>query len=60
MKRICMAKWQKLIKKTGINKFIGIGNALVRNRELFEDEARFFYTTDEFVNSFNSSISAMK
>jgi Alr-MurF fusion protein len=45
----------KLVKKTGINRFIGIGDALVRNKELFAAEARFFYTTDEFVNSFNNS-----
>ena len=31
-----------LVKKTGIKKFIGIGNALVRNRALFGDEARVF------------------
>jgi alanine racemase len=43
------------IRKTGIKKFIGIGNTLVRNSELFGDGGRFFYTTDEFVNSFNSS-----
>jgi len=45
----------RLIRKTGIKKFIGIGNALVRNRKLFEDGARFFYATDEFVNSFNNA-----
>jgi alanine racemase len=43
------------IKKTGIKKFIGIGNALVRNKELFGEGARFFYTTDEYINSFNYS-----
>jgi alanine racemase len=43
-----------LIRKTGIKKFIGIGNALVRNSALFDDGARFFYTTDEFVNSLNN------
>jgi len=42
-----------LIRKTGIKKFIGIGNALVRNSALFDHSARFFYTTDEFVNSLN-------
>jgi alanine racemase len=42
-----------LIRKTGIKKFIGIGNALVRNSTLFADGARFFYTTDEFINSLN-------
>ncbi len=45
----------KLIKKSGIRKFIGIGDALVRNSNLFDDRARFFYTTDEFVNGFSST-----
>jgi alanine racemase len=44
-----------LIKKTGIKKFIGIGNALSRNSALFDDGARFYYSTDEFVNDFNNS-----
>jgi len=43
------------IRKTGINKFIGIGNALVRNRTLFENGSKFFHTTDEFVNNFTST-----
>jgi alanine racemase len=43
------------VSKTGIKKFIGVGNALVRNRELFREGARFYYTTDEFVNSFNNA-----
>lgn len=45
----------RLVRKTGIKKFIGIGNALARNSKLFDESARFFYTTDEFVNSFSSS-----
>jgi Alr-MurF fusion protein len=44
-----------LVKKTGIDKFIGIGKALVRNSDLFENANNFFYSTDEFVNAFNSS-----
>jgi Alr-MurF fusion protein len=44
-----------LIRITGIKKFIGIGNALVRNRGLFDERARFFYTTDEFVNKINNA-----
>jgi len=44
-----------LVKKTGIDKFIGIGKALVRNSDLFENANKFFYSTDEFVNAFNSS-----
>jgi Alr-MurF fusion protein len=42
-----------LVKKTGIDKFIGIGKALVRNSASFDIGARFFYSTDEFVRSFN-------
>src|SRR5450759_3240815 len=45
----------RLIRKTGIKKFIGIGNALVRNFALFDESARFYYTTDEFVNAFKNS-----
>ena len=45
----------RLLKKTGIDKFIGIGNALVRNSALFDKRARFFYSTDEFIHSFNGS-----
>ena len=44
-----------LIKKTGINKFIGIGKALIRNSNLFESNNKFFYSTDEFVNTFNGN-----
>jgi alanine racemase len=43
------------IKKTGIKKFIGIGNALVRNKGLFGEEAKFFNTTDEFVYNYNTA-----
>ena len=32
-----------LVKKTGIEKFIGIGKALSGNRELFGSNAMFFY-----------------
>lgn len=42
-----------LLRKTGIEKFIGIGRALSDNMSLFGDNSRFFYSTDEFVNSFN-------
>ncbi|MEI6047505.1 MAG: alanine racemase, partial [Bacteroidota bacterium] len=42
-----------LVKKTGIVKFIGIGKALVSSRLLFDTGSRFFYSTDEFVHSFN-------
>ena len=44
----------RLVRKTGIKKFIGIGSALVRNCSLFEKGSMFFYTTDELINSLNS------
>ncbi|MCX6253092.1 MAG: bifunctional UDP-N-acetylmuramoyl-tripeptide:D-alanyl-D-alanine ligase/alanine racemase [Bacteroidia bacterium] len=44
-----------LLKKTGIDKFIGIGKALVRNSALFESDAKFFYSTDEFIRSFSGT-----
>jgi Alr-MurF fusion protein len=43
-----------LLKKTGIEKFIGIGEALTRNMSLFGENSRFFHSTDEFVRSFNA------
>ncbi|MCE5344712.1 MAG: bifunctional UDP-N-acetylmuramoyl-tripeptide:D-alanyl-D-alanine ligase/alanine racemase [Bacteroidales bacterium] len=45
----------RLLKKTEIDKFIGIGEALVRNSALFDKSARFFRSTDEFINTFNGS-----
>jgi alanine racemase len=45
----------RLVKKTGIKKFIGIGNALARNSNLFDDRARFYSGTEEFISSFNSA-----
>jgi alanine racemase len=43
-----------LVRKAGIDKFIGIGHALMRNSSLFDDEAIFFYSTGDFINNFNS------
>jgi alanine racemase len=45
----------RLVKKTGIKKFIGIGNALSRNSKLFDEKARFYPGTEEFVGNFNST-----
>jgi len=42
-----------LVKKTGIDKFIGIGQALMRNSSLFDEETNFFYSTEDFINNFN-------
>jgi alanine racemase len=44
-----------LIKNSGIDKFIGIGQALKRNSSLFTTKSEFFFTTDEFVHGFNST-----
>ncbi len=44
-----------LIQKTGIDKFIGIGEALSRNRSFFGSDACFYYSTDEFIRSFNGN-----
>ncbi len=44
-----------LLKKTGISSFIGIGEALLRNRSLFDKKSIFFRSTDDFVKSFNSN-----
>ncbi len=44
-----------LLKKTGIDKFIGIGAALSRNRSLFESNSRFCFSTDEFICAFNGN-----
>ncbi|HOW10707.1 MAG TPA: bifunctional UDP-N-acetylmuramoyl-tripeptide:D-alanyl-D-alanine ligase/alanine racemase [Bacteroidales bacterium] len=43
-----------LVRKTGIDKFIGIGRALMKNSSLFDEEAKFFYSTDDFIHNFNS------
>ena len=42
-----------LLRRTGIDKFIGIGEALSGNREVFPPNSRFFKTTSDFISSFN-------
>jgi len=44
-----------LIRNSGIDKFIGIGQALKRNSSLFEQGSEFYYTTEEFINNFSTS-----
>lgn len=39
-----------LVKSTDIEKFIGIGDALVRNKFLFGDGAQFFSSTSDFLS----------
>ena len=45
----------RLIRKTGIKKFIGIGTALSRNSKLFDESARFYSGTEEFIDNFSSA-----
>jgi alanine racemase len=44
-----------LVRKSAISKFIGIGKALTRHMIKFESNARFFTSTDEFVQKFNGN-----
>ena len=42
----------ELVKKTGITRFIGIGGALARNKNLFRsDRDKFYDSTDEFIKN---------
>lgn len=43
-----------LIDKTGIDRFIGIGHALMRNKSFFGNGSIFFYSTDDFIRSFSN------
>jgi alanine racemase len=43
----------KLIENTGIDRFIGVGKSLLSNSTSFKKGSRFFYSTDEFIRSFN-------
>jgi alanine racemase len=45
----------ELIRKAGIDKFIGIGHALMRCRSSFGRNAAFYYSTDDFLHSFSSA-----
>jgi alanine racemase len=43
----------ELIKKTGINRLIGIGDVISRNRDLFPPGSIFFRNTEDFISSFS-------
>jgi alanine racemase len=40
-----------LVTRAGIKRFIGIGEAISRNKSLFRSGSRFFQSTDEFIRS---------
>ncbi len=42
----------QLVNKAGIDRFIGIGKALMTNSSFFKTGSRFFHSTDEFVHNF--------
>jgi len=44
-----------LLDKKGVQKFIGIGEALSRQKELFRQEKKFFNTTTDFLQAYNNS-----
>ena len=44
-----------LIRRSGIDKFIGIGPVLTRNGSLFGAAALFYYSTEEFIHRFNAA-----
>ena len=44
-----------LVRKTGIDKFIGIGQALKRNSPFSEKRLCSFSSTDDFIHSINTS-----
>jgi Alr-MurF fusion protein len=43
------------VRKTGIDRFIGIGNALSKNSDFFDANAKFFTSTEEFIRLFNGA-----
>jgi Alr-MurF fusion protein len=45
----------ELVRKTGIEKFIGIGPALSANRKFFREDSKFFVSTDDFIRVFNAA-----
>ncbi|NSW93460.1 MAG: bifunctional UDP-N-acetylmuramoyl-tripeptide:D-alanyl-D-alanine ligase/alanine racemase, partial [Bacteroidales bacterium] len=44
-----------IVRKAGIEKFVGIGPVLFSNRNLFDKSSEFFYSTEEFLSNFNGS-----
>jgi alanine racemase len=44
-----------LLRKAGIDKFIGVGKALVRNSSLFDSGSKFYHSTEDFIRSFAGS-----
>ena len=41
-----------LLTKTGIDRFIGIGEGLSQNSDFFETDSKFYSSTDEFIRGF--------
>jgi Alr-MurF fusion protein len=45
-----------LVERAGISRFIGVGQALVRNASLFSPDAMFFSSTDDLLRVFTNSV----
>jgi Alr-MurF fusion protein len=45
-----------LVERAGIDRFIGVGQALTRNASLFSSDARFYSSTDDLLRSFSNSL----
>ncbi len=45
----------KIIKIKNINRFIGIGDSILKNRNLFPDNSEFYKSTENLLSKFNST-----
>lgn len=54
--KVLYASVAEHIKKAGIDRFIGIGQALMHQHSLFPEESLFFSSTEEFLGSFKPSV----
>ena len=44
-----------LVRRAGIDRFIGIGQSLSRNNSLFGETSVFYFSTDDFLRAYNPS-----
>jgi len=53
--KVLYASVAEHIKKAGIDRFIGIGEAIMRQHSLFSEKSQFFSSTEEFLGSYKPS-----
>jgi alanine racemase len=46
------AEVNKLVAQKNVSRFIGIGHDLISHQNQFSENAKFYYTTDDFLNDF--------